>query len=1553
MMTVHPLGPDGFRYLIESVTRHDEPVERSVPHQRVRGGLAEYYLRTGNPPGEWVGGLAEQFGVAGQVSEEQMARLFGAGRHPVTGEQLGRRYLRFAPVSERVADRERALAPSPERGGAGREWRLDELSDGELAELDGYALAAVRERTGRRPAENSASLAGLDGRARRELIRLQELRRSRERVAGVDLVFSPPKSVQSLWALATITHDQATRDRVENWIRTARDTALRRFEDHVAFGRVGAGGKVWIPVEGIAAAAFLHRSSRAGDPNLHWHVAVASKVQVRDPSGVLRWVSLDTLSLHKAAVSLSETFNGEVERLAMLDGYDFAPRRDQVQHGSRAVRELVGIPEELNRAWSRRRAQVEDNYERLLAAFRTERSRDPLPHEQYRLAQQACLIDRPTKTPGTGPATEVAFWEHIARTTLGEATDLGAVVAAARAARPTTVVTAAEIGPAHRRELTRRTVAAVSDRRPWWTVRHLQAEAERQTRGIPFATVSDRQETIAAVVGAATTPGHYIGPESGNVIRAERRSVVPEPVRLLRPDGESVFREPAGIEYTTSRMLGAEDRVLAAARASDAPRISPTAVEEAIARANSTGPRLAPDQEAAVRALAGSGRWLDLLVGPAGAGKTTTLRALVAAAYADGWSVVGLAPSAKAARILGDSTGIRVVENTRQWELNLANRRITPRPRTLLLIDEASLGHAPTLDAIITAHLRAGGIARLIGDPRQLTSPGAGGLLRWIHQQHGGVELTSLWRFTHEWEAAATLRLRDGDPAAIDEYMAHDRIRHGTAAAMKDQLYRWWLDQRNAGHTALMLVQSTSDVADLSARARRDLVTAGLVEQSGTRLCDGNEAGRGDQLVTRRVDRSLRYNRGADYIRNGDVWTVTTRHGDGSLTVRHADNKGRIRLSASWLGQWAELAYAVTGTRAQGMTVRAAGSLLYPHSTTRNAAVTQLTRGTHENIAFLATDAVLDPDGEPSEEANLDPRAAFVAILDRMEDDTVAHERLAEAFATEQSIRTLSHRYRYVYGILMAARRDTVDVAAALDPDREADLRVLPPRMAAVVRGDPAWPTLAARLQAIAALGRDSAHELAAVATERELVTADSVAQVLHWRLVQRIPDLPPAEHAAAPEIRNERIAVAPWLPVPPRDMPAMYRDLATYLEHTRTAIEARAAQAAAAAGDGTTPWATALGPLPAAGPDRRSWLLLAARIAVYRDVFAVTDTSPLGELPLQASDAQRRTHAQLDAVLAEHHQLPSTGSDGSLRHLLEEREHALAVAHDPWPHTREAVRDGASTPDTATADAAAQQLRSADLLGSPAAPDAASELHRAERAERRAREHAERYAEQANQILAAADAGDGPAVQRLTAERDELAAVVAAIEAAQPIAEAYQATGDNLAALEAQHADLLRQHAANCRAHRPSRTAVHNRLATQMADVQRRIAGLRTYLEPMAAELGASIAIAGPIHEWSTARRRHAEMEDHWADALAAAHAIDRAAVQPWNHRAAALADSAARHRHLAAALRAHAAPHVPRPAVTYGPYEPDLIHEAYAGEPPIPSPQMTATSQPPTRQL
>ena len=75
----------------------------------------------------------------------------------------------------------------------------------------------------------------------------------------------------------------------------------------------------------------------------------------------------------------------------------------------------------------------------------------------------------------------------------------------------------------------------------------------------------------------------------------------------------------------------------------------------------------------------------------------------------------------------------------------------------------------------------------LVGDPRQLQAVGRGGLFAELCATGRVHELARIHRFTHPWEAAASLQLRAGDPAALDAYEAHGRI---VAGPLDDHLDR-------------------------------------------------------------------------------------------------------------------------------------------------------------------------------------------------------------------------------------------------------------------------------------------------------------------------------------------------------------------------------------------------------------------------------------------------------------------------------------------------------------------------------------------------------------------------------------------------------------------------------------------------------------------------------------------------------------------------------------------------------------------------------------------
>ena len=160
-------------------------------------------------------------------------------------------------------------------------------------------------------------------------------------MAGYDLTFTPVKSVSVLWALAPRSMARV----IEDCHHQAVAEAITFIEDHAAFSRMGADGIAQVNTTGLIAAAFDHRDSRAGDPNLHTHVAVSNKVQALGADGIPRWLALDGTPLHKATVAASELYNTRLEGLLIeRAGVKFADAADTNSASVRCAKSSVSPP---------------------------------------------------------------------------------------------------------------------------------------------------------------------------------------------------------------------------------------------------------------------------------------------------------------------------------------------------------------------------------------------------------------------------------------------------------------------------------------------------------------------------------------------------------------------------------------------------------------------------------------------------------------------------------------------------------------------------------------------------------------------------------------------------------------------------------------------------------------------------------------------------------------------------------------------------------------------------------------------------------------------------------------------------------------------------------------------------------------------------------------------------------------------------------------------------------------------------------------------------------
>lgn len=1154
VMTIRVMSSgSGYEYLLKSVATADVPREAG-------SSLTRYYTETGCPPGTWAGrgldsldtGQGPALAIGDTVTEEHLEKLLGRGVHPLTGAKLGLPYPKMRSAQERIADRIARL--SDELPAQARERAIEEIRNEEIA------------------------------------------RKQPKAVAGFDLTFSPPKSVSVLWGVA----DAATQSRIAEAHHAAVRDVLALLEERVAATRVGHGGVARMPVTGVIAAGFDHFDSRAGDPQLHTHLVVSNKVQGIDG----RWRSLDSRTLHRATVALSATYNAlladHTTRMLGLAWTDVDRGQDRNPGW-----EIDGVPAELIAVFSQRTTGTTDGEgiaqatQRLIEEYTTTHGHAPSKAAIARLRQQATLETRPNKELHS-LAELTARWRARATELLGE--DATGWAHGVLARNPHTVVRADNITPEQISKVAEKVLAEVGDRRATWSRWNLHAETARQLMGARFATTEDRTTVLDRIVHQAEEASVRLTPGYDRLV----------PDHYVDAEGANRFQPVDQIAYTSQEILDAEQRLLDHSDRTKAPAVDERRIRRHTRR-KIDRVRLATDQVSAVTRIARSGLTLDLLVGPAGSGKTTALRALRRAWVAEHGrdSVIGLAPSAAAAEVLGDSLGVRA-ENSAKFLYEHDKGRWDLAAGQLVLLDEASLAGTLTLDRIVTHAAEVGAKVVLIGDWAQLASVETGGAFGMIVRHRGAVPtLTGIHRFTHDWEKNASMGLRLGKTAALDTYEDEGRLHDGELENMLDALYQAWQADRETGLSTLMIAGNAETVAELNQRARADLIATGDVKEQGVALRDGTEAGVGDLIVTRRNERRLTTG-SMNWVKNGDRWQVTGRGKDGSLTVRRLGNGDRphgraLTLPASYVAEDVELGYSTTAHRAQGATVDTAHALIDPNSASRELFYVAMTRGRESNHAYVVQPDPheLEPHLDPPEELTRVEQLA--RVLARSDADLSATETLKAEIDRHASLKTLMDEYDVL--------------AREADHDRwEALLDVAPftPEVADAVFTSAYYERLEAALSRHEADG----HYLTTLLTSlAPTITPgddqnDPAAQLAS--IVEKAT-------RSLPRRRDARPRVAGLIPTPAGPLDD---DMQAALTARQDLIEAGARRLLLHALDTGEDWTKELGTPPTRGRVRTAWMENAATVMLYRYRNDIEDAAPLGE-PKQirgtAQDAQYR----------------------------------------------------------------------------------------------------------------------------------------------------------------------------------------------------------------------------------------------------------------------------------------------------------------------------------------
>ena len=337
--------------------------------------------------------------------------------------------------------------------------------------------------------------------------------------------------------------------------------------------------------------------------------------------------------------------------------------------------------------------------------------------------------------------------------------------------------------------------------------------------------------------------------------------------------------------------------------------------QESRAQATDSGLRL--DQGAALYHALTSNRTVEVIVGPAGSGKTRTL-AEASRAWIDAGmgQVLGIA-TAQAARNVLAAAGVHAAENSSIFLGHLPGRRGARGvedlgPGTLLVIDEASMMSLPDLTDIVSYAAAHGAKVIISGDQEQLTAVESGGGMMLLARRLGHVQLAEAVRFAAQWERDASLRLRTGDASVLDEYDEHGRIHGAEPEQAMDEAVRRYVANYLAGRDTLLMIHDRERCREASRRIRDDLIHLGIVQRGPeVKLADGARASAGDLIICRQNDHALEAGEPGRTLANGDMLRIESIGED--RTHRSAGHSTATRRPAPSAGPSAPSPTATSG----------------------------------------------------------------------------------------------------------------------------------------------------------------------------------------------------------------------------------------------------------------------------------------------------------------------------------------------------------------------------------------------------------------------------------------------------------------------------------------------------------------------------------------------------------------------------------------------------------------------------------------------------------------
>jgi conjugative relaxase-like TrwC/TraI family protein len=1108
--------------------------------------------------GRWRGVGAQNLALQGKVTSWQLHTLYGEHTDPVTGALLGSRPRQYRTPEERRAQR---LAQEP------------------------YATAE-----------------------RRREIELSVSETTQHNRNFFDLTFSLPKSYSLLYVALLAAGREEDARKLLDAHHYAIDQAMTVMMAEAGTSRKGHHGR---PVTGRTSGEFVgghnwvysffdHRTSRCGDPQLHTHVLVNNKVLCDD--GV--WRTLDSRAMFKMSRSigaLHERFMAEessrtlgVRHRPRVDGYGW---------------EVEGITQEEIDQFSSRRRAIKPEAEQLMALFRHKFGREPSAREIERIMDAAARATRPVKNH------ELTFDQYMARWLDQYHAEHGQQLVQMLERVPMGHQYPEDLHISGDRSAVLQMAVACCERKyPTWGRPQLrQALSDVLPPYLGCAHAEELLPYLDALVDEAI--------RSEQVVMLSQPAAVDAPASRRFDNGRSIY-EPYHVErFTTRARLSSENILAELAALTNGPRLTPADAQRLIDETT-----LYPDQASVVRDVLTSGRRLTRIEAWAATGKTYTEGQLSRLWYlAFGEHPVGLTKNNNAANVLADS-GVKRSMNFDRFRtahevlaqgavrspkvLQTMQERYGVTPRTLLIVDEISTLNDEERFWLARFAREHHAPMVWVGDRGQVGAIGADAALDVLDRIVPPLTLEHARRFRHEWEGPASFGLHDGELAAIAQYETHGRIISGTREQMNHKSIDYLVADLLRGYNSLLMVATVELADEFSSHVRQRLIDLGHVDAGrSVRLHNNTYASCGDLIQARLTTRDLPGRPPAEAsISNRDLFSITTVRADGSLVVRqHIGHNGTEpilgpsrSLPAEYVHDYVELGYVTTVHSKIGRTVWNSYNLV-TNSSTWPVIYTALTRGANLNIIFVPVE---HDDKGVAIETGAEVMARIAADHRRMLSDPDA------ASATErqrQELDAVTHMARIAPIYDNELLRQTQAVY------QELFERVLSPEHAAALAHDQATPALYRLTHALQREGHDVEQVVRDAVHRRELDSAQSVAEVLHWRISSEVG--PPAPK----DITFTRTRYADQVPAGDTPEHDYLRRLAEVMDRRVDDLSARQVQ-------NPEPWALRyLGDVPDDPIQRITWSDRAGRVAAYREQYGVsTPEDAIGEAPGRSAVEQR-----------------------------------------------------------------------------------------------------------------------------------------------------------------------------------------------------------------------------------------------------------------------------------------------------------------------------------------